>query len=136
MQLMSSCRIDSLVSGSTRPSVADEAAAQEAAEEKENASSEVLQLVRKELQERDLKIDDFIFFGTVGTGSFGRVCIVDINGSQSWYPAMALKILSKHKVIHMKQVEHVKDERRILSQISHPFIVNLLVRLTLGWAFV
>lgn len=133
MQLMSSCRIDSLVSGSTRPSVTDEAAAQEAAEQSGDPSREVLQLVRKELQERDLKVDDFVFFGTVGTGSFGRVCIVDIKGSQSWYPAMALKILSKHKVITMKQVEHVKDERRILSQLSHPFIVNLLVRLTYAW---
>ncbi|KAL8439836.1 hypothetical protein Efla_004362 [Eimeria flavescens] len=128
MQLMTmGCRIDSLVSGSTRPSVTDEAAAQEAAEQSaQDHSNEVLQIVRKELQQRNLKIDDFVFFGTVGTGSFGRVCIVDIKGSQSWYPAMALKILSKHKVITMKQVEHVKDERRILSQISHPFIVNLL----------
>ncbi|XP_022589857.2 cAMP-dependent protein kinase catalytic subunit PRKX [Cyclospora cayetanensis] len=126
MQLMNSCRIDSLVSGSTRPSVADEAAASEAAEEVENSQNEIIQLVRKDLHGRDLKIEDFVFFGTVGTGSFGRVCIVDIKGSQSWYPAMALKILSKHKVVTMKQVEHVKDERRILSQISHPFIVNLL----------
>lgn len=39
---------------------------------------------------------------------------------------MALKILRKSEVIRLKQVEHVKMEKAILSMIEHPFIVNLL----------
>lgn len=38
----------------------------------------------------------------------------------------ALKILAMHDVIRMKQVDHVKNEKNILSEIHHPFIVNLM----------
>ncbi|XP_044726762.1 cAMP-dependent protein kinase catalytic subunit 3 isoform X2 [Chrysoperla carnea] len=36
-----------------------------------------------------------------------------------------MKILSMADVIKMKQVEHVKNEKSILQEIRHPFIVNL-----------
>jgi serine/threonine protein kinase len=39
---------------------------------------------------------------------------------------MALKMLKKSEVIRLKQVEHIKAEKDILSMIEHPFIVNLL----------
>jgi protein kinase X len=38
----------------------------------------------------------------------------------------ALKILKKSEVIYLKQVEHVKTEKKLLEVISHPFIVNLM----------
>ena len=31
-----------------------------------------------------------------------------------------------HDVIRLKQVDHVKNEKNILSEIHHPFIVDLL----------
>ena len=31
-----------------------------------------------------------------------------------------------HDVIRLKQVDHVKNEKSILSEIRHPFIVDLL----------
>jgi serine/threonine protein kinase len=37
----------------------------------------------------------------------------------------ALKILLLKDVIRLKQVEHVKNEKKILAAISHPFIVRL-----------
>jgi len=37
----------------------------------------------------------------------------------------ALKMLKKSEIIRLKQVEHIKAEKAILSRISHPFIVNL-----------
>jgi hypothetical protein len=37
----------------------------------------------------------------------------------------ALKMLKKSEIIRLKQVEHIKAEKSILSRISHPFIVNL-----------
>lgn len=36
-----------------------------------------------------------------------------------------MKILGLADVIRLKQVEHVKNERNILKEINHPFIVNL-----------
>jgi len=39
---------------------------------------------------------------------------------------MALKILKKSEIIRLKQVEHVKQERAVLSLVEHPFVVNLL----------
>jgi len=38
----------------------------------------------------------------------------------------ALKILSMHDVIRLKQVEHVKSEKNILSEVNHPFLVDLV----------
>ena len=37
----------------------------------------------------------------------------------------AMKVLSKNNIVASKQVEHTNTERRILSVISHPFIVTL-----------
>lgn len=71
------------------------------------------------------KFDDFDLRATVGTGTFGRVRVVKIKGSSDRSP-MALKILKKSEIIRLKQVEHVKAEKEILTSISHPFIVNLL----------
>jgi len=68
---------------------------------------------------------DFDLRATVGTGTFGRVRVIKIKGSADRTP-FALKIMKKSEVIRLKQVEHVKAETQILSQIEHPFIVNLL----------
>ncbi|KAL1123728.1 hypothetical protein AAG570_001501 [Ranatra chinensis] len=58
-----------------------------------------------------------------GTGTFGRVCLGRHRGLGEY---TAIKILAISDVIRLKQVEHVKNEKNILAQISHPFIVNLL----------
>jgi len=68
---------------------------------------------------------DFDLRATVGTGTFGRVRVVKIRGSSDRSP-LALKILKKSEIIRLKQVEHVKAEKQILSMIEHPYIVNLL----------
>lgn len=36
-----------------------------------------------------------------------------------------MKVLKKVEVVRLKQVEHIMSEKRILSMINHPFIVNL-----------
>jgi len=67
-------------------------------------------------------LDDFERLKTLGTGSFGRVMLVQHKSSKTHY---AMKILDKQKVVKLKQVEHTLNEKRILQAISFPFLVSL-----------
>jgi len=69
-----------------------------------------------------LKMEDLEIAETLGTGTFGRVRLVKHKGNGKYY---ALKVLKKHEVIRLKQVEHIMSEKAILSMINHPFIVRL-----------
>lgn len=60
---------------------------------------------------------------TLGTGTFGRVRLVQCT-LQSKVHNLALKMLKKTEIIRLKQVDHIKAEKDILSMIAHPFIVN------------
>lgn len=57
-----------------------------------------------------------------GTGTFGRVLLCRDQRSGEYH---ALKIMNIREVIRLKQVEHVQNEKNILTKIEHPFIVNL-----------
>ena len=59
---------------------------------------------------------------TLGTGSFGRVHLVQSRHNQRFY---AVKVLKKAQVVKMKQVEHTNDERKMLGEVKHPFLVTL-----------
>ena len=37
----------------------------------------------------------------------------------------ALKMLKKTEILRLNQVEHIKSERAILEEISHPFLVSV-----------
>jgi protein kinase A len=65
---------------------------------------------------------DFEIQRTLGTGSFGRVHLVQSKHNQRFY---AVKVLKKAQVVKMKQVEHTNDERRMLSDVKHPFLITL-----------
>ena len=65
---------------------------------------------------------DFAFIRTLGTGSFGRVHLVRSKHNSRSY---AVKVLSKDRVVKMKQVEHTNSEREMLERVRHPFLVNL-----------
>jgi protein kinase A len=67
-------------------------------------------------------LDDFERHKTLGTGSFGRVMLVQHKQDQQYY---AMKILDKQKIVKMKQVEHTLSEKRILQATNFPFIVQL-----------
>ncbi|KAH7579025.1 Serine/Threonine protein kinases active-site signature [Nakaseomyces glabratus] len=67
-------------------------------------------------------LSDFQILRTLGTGSFGRVHLIRSNHNGRFY---ALKALKKHTVVKLKQVEHTNDERRMLSIVSHPFIIRM-----------
>ncbi|XP_070496341.1 cAMP-dependent protein kinase catalytic subunit 3-like [Chironomus tepperi] len=73
----------------------------------------------KLLEEKEL---NFNVLKTLGTGTFGRVVLCLERNEKTYY---AVKILPINDVINKKQIEHVKNEKNILLEISHPFIVNM-----------
>lgn len=77
-------------------------------------------------QPRQLKgkyaLNDFTIERTLGTGSFGRVHLVQSKHNQRYY---AVKVLKKQQVVKMKQIEHTNDERRMLQRVKHPFLITL-----------
>ncbi|KAK0722738.1 kinase-like domain-containing protein [Lasiosphaeria miniovina] len=67
-------------------------------------------------------LTDFEMLRTLGTGSFGRVHLVQSKHNSRFY---AVKVLKKAQVVKMKQVEHTNDERRMLGEVKHPFLITL-----------
>ncbi|RWS32028.1 cAMP-dependent protein kinase catalytic subunit-like isoform X4 [Leptotrombidium deliense] len=67
-------------------------------------------------------LEDYDRIKTLGTGSFGRVMLVQNKQSKDFF---AMKILDKQKVVKLKQVEHTLNEKRILQAVDFPFLVKL-----------
>ncbi|KAL2509793.1 Serine/threonine-protein kinase AtPK2/AtPK19 [Forsythia ovata] len=67
-------------------------------------------------------LEDFEVLKVVGQGAFGKVYQVRKKGTSEIY---AMKVMRKDKVMEKNHVEYMKAERDILTQIDHPFIVQL-----------
>ncbi|KAL6065416.1 cytochrome c oxidase subunit 1 [Balamuthia mandrillaris] len=85
----------------------------------ENTLSEKLKALK--LSE-NMSLEDFEKVRTLGTGTFGRVWLVKHKATGKFF---ALKVLKKVEVVRLKQVDHIKNEKKVLSQVNCPFIVNL-----------
>ena len=57
-------------------------------------------------------------------GTFGRVRLCRIK-QQPDNEIYALKIMKKAVLVRMKQVDHIKSEKRILERLAHPFVCHL-----------
>ena len=68
-------------------------------------------------------LDQYTVKQTLGTGSFGRVKLVQHNVDKKYY---ALKMLKKAEVIKNKQVDHLLSEIAILNEIDHPMLIKFL----------
>jgi len=90
----------------------------------ENVVVEGMQNDEPDIDKRDIRIDDFEVSTTLGTGTFGRVRQVKLK-SDPTHTVYALKMLKKTEILRLNQVDHIKSERAILEEISHPFLVNL-----------
>ncbi|KAL8154394.1 hypothetical protein V2J09_012154 [Rumex salicifolius] len=67
-------------------------------------------------------LDDFEKIKLVGQGAFGKVYQVKKKGTSEIY---AMKVMRKDKIMEKNHAEYMKAERDILTQIDHPFIVQL-----------
>ena len=66
--------------------------------------------------------DYFEFLHIIGRGGFGSVWKVKLKSTNDYFAA---KIMSKSKIITKRSEDSIMGERRILSKIHHPFIVNM-----------
>ncbi|KAI9310596.1 kinase-like domain-containing protein, partial [Dichotomocladium elegans] len=67
-------------------------------------------------------IESYDLVETLGTGTFGRVYLAKQKGPGKYH---AIKVLRKAEIVRLKQVEHINNERQVLSRVSFPFIVQL-----------
>ncbi|RDB20883.1 Serine/threonine-protein kinase 32A [Hypsizygus marmoreus] len=70
----------------------------------------------------EINLFHFVLLRCVGKGAFGKVRVVQHKQTRELY---ALKYINKAKCVKMKAVPNVIQERRLLEEIDHPFIVNL-----------
>ncbi|KAJ5966361.1 hypothetical protein N7481_013075 [Penicillium waksmanii] len=79
------------------------------------------------ISSRSLHLNDFVLLKTLGTGTFARVSLTRLKDQPDKNKVYALKVLRKADVIKLKQVEHVRNERKTLAAvIGHPFITTLV----------
>ncbi|CDQ82686.1 unnamed protein product [Oncorhynchus mykiss] len=64
----------------------------------------------------------YVFTVQTGTGTFGRVFLVKDKKSRAFYALKAMKIPD---VIRLKQEQHVHNEKEVLTEVNHPFLIRL-----------
>ena len=64
----------------------------------------------------------FNFQYCVGRGGFGKVWKVEKKKNKKLF---AMKEMSKARIISKRSVNSVMNERKLLSQLKHPFLVNM-----------
>lgn len=71
---------------------------------------------------KDICLEDFELMKILGRGAFGKVILAQKKDSLKLY---AIKVLKKQMIIELEQMEHTKAEKKVLSHINNPFLVNL-----------
>ncbi|KAJ9450106.1 RAC family serine/threonine-protein kinase-like protein [Diplonema papillatum] len=79
-------------------------------------------ILGEKFEAKEFKEDDFEMLTLIGRGSFGKVYKVREVSTGKIY---AVKVLQKSALKVDSQIADIKQEKAILLQISHPFIVKL-----------
>ncbi|EMD38857.1 hypothetical protein CERSUDRAFT_112580 [Gelatoporia subvermispora B] len=70
----------------------------------------------------EVNLFHFSLLRCVGKGAFGKVRVVQHKQTRDLY---ALKYINKTKCVKMKAVANIIQERRLLEEVDHPFVVNM-----------
>ncbi|ORX61509.1 kinase-like protein [Hesseltinella vesiculosa] len=70
----------------------------------------------------EIDLSHFALLRSVGKGAFGKVRVVQHKRTKQLF---ALKYINKERCIHMRAVENIISERRILERVNFGLIVNL-----------
>ena len=74
------------------------------------------------IYENDLNKNMFEFNYIIGKGGFGKVWKVQHKKTKDYF---ALKEMSKRKIIDKKSENSINSEKKFLSFLNHPFIINM-----------
>lgn len=66
--------------------------------------------------------NDVVFGADLGEGAFGLVKVGWLRSNPS--KKYAIKSMKKHEIIQSKHVDHIENEKAILSKLDHPFAVS------------
>jgi hypothetical protein len=72
--------------------------------------------------EGNAKLSDFTLLGVLGTGTFGKVHLCQHIPSKQYY---CMKVLKKQTIFRFKQMDHIINEKQLLSQLRYQGIVQL-----------
>lgn len=70
-----------------------------------------------------MKMEDLQFIRFLGKGAFGTVNLHRYKPNNELY---AVKAMRKYDLIQQGQVDHIHEECRLMGQIKHPFIINMV----------
>lgn len=91
--------------------------------EKENVKrSAELNNGKQVFRKENIKYHDLEIYATLGTGTFGRVKLVQDKKSKRTF---ALKILKKQQIMQYRQQSNVMNEKNVMKDSDHPFILKL-----------
>jgi tRNA A-37 threonylcarbamoyl transferase component Bud32 len=68
------------------------------------------------------KLEDFKIIKVLDKGSFGKVFLVENKFNGKYY---AMKRIRKDVLIEKKQIENTKNEKKILLNLEHPFLLGM-----------
>lgn len=74
------------------------------------------------IKDGNVSLKDFNIRKEIGRGGFGRVFMVQCKLNHKYY---AMKVISKEYISKKRQILRTKQEKKLLSTLRHPFIVNL-----------
>ena len=73
---------------------------------------------------KSLALSDLKEIAMLGSGTFGRVTLVKIKGNDE--DSFALKAMQKAQIVEFRQQKNVQNERDLMVEADHPFILRLV----------
>ncbi|KAH8312362.1 hypothetical protein KR044_010429 [Drosophila immigrans] len=68
-------------------------------------------------------LESYVQRAILGNGSFGTVMLVREKHGKNYYAA---KMMNKEDLVRLKQINHVHNEKTVLSAVRFPFLVHLI----------
>ena len=99
----------------------EEGGGEEGEESEESHEQTPRQSAKANLPRIELQPSDFYFGVTLGEGAFARVVHAKSKKNSTEF---AIKIMEKIHIKRENKVKHVLMERKVLTMVSHPFIIK------------